>query len=94
MPKKTEKATSPVPKKKSVKSKAVEVTGAPMPLMTFPDAINALIGGASIRRVEWIDPEEYCLLKDSFLMIHRNNQFHSWLVSEGDMMARDWVVKK
>ena len=60
----------------------------------FPDAIDALIGGKKIRRLEWSDPEEYCLLKDSFLMIHREGKFHSWIVSEGDLMAIDWIIKK
>lgn len=60
--------------------------------MPFPDAIKEVMGGAKIRRVEWSDPEEYALLKDSFLMIHRNDKFHTWIVSEGDMLAIDWVI--
>ena len=62
--------------------------------MSFPEALKALIGGAKIRRIEWADQSEYGLLRDAFLMIHRNNTFHTWLVSEGDMMALDWVVTK
>lgn len=54
--------------------------------------MQAIIGGAKVRRVEWSDAGEHCLLKDSFLMIHRNDQFHNWIVSEGDMSAQDWVI--
>lgn len=61
---------------------------------TFPLAIGLIIIGKKVRRLEWSDPEEYCLLKDSFLMIHRGDKFHQWIVSEGDMMAIDWVVIK
>lgn len=53
-----------------------------------------LIGGGKIRRVEWNDADEYCLLKDSYLMIHRGGKFHTWIVSEGDLLASDWVIVK
>ena len=62
--------------------------------MKFPQAIEMLIGGAKIRREEWLDKEEYGLLKESFLMIHRGDKFHTWIVSEGDLMAQDWVIIK
>ncbi len=60
--------------------------------LTFPDAIEALIyEGKKIARLEW--PEgEYGVLKDAFLQIYRNDKFHNWIVSEGDLLAIDWVV--
>lgn len=60
--------------------------------LSFPEAVAKLIGGAKIRRLEWTDGAEFCLLKDNFLMIHRNEKFHTWIVSEGDMLAIDWVI--
>jgi len=75
---------SPLPKG----ARKIEVT------LAFPDAISLLIGGERIRRKEWSDLQEYGLLKDDFLMIHRNDKFHTWIVSEGDLMAKDWVVVK
>lgn len=60
--------------------------------LSFPNAIQAIINGKKVRRIEWSDREEYCLLKDNFLMIHRNNKFHAWIVSEGDVMAIDWEI--
>jgi len=60
--------------------------------LAFPLAIEALIGGKKIRRAEWSDNEEYCLLKDNFLMIHRNGKFHTWIVSEGDLLSLDWQI--
>ena len=62
--------------------------------MKFPQAIERLIGGAKIRRIEWASKEEYGLLKDNFLMIHRGDKFHTWIVSEGDMLSTDWVIIK
>ncbi len=60
--------------------------------LTFPDAIESLIyEGKKIARLEW--PEgEYGVLKDAFLQIYRNDKFHQWIVSEGDLLAIDWVV--
>ena len=60
--------------------------------LSFPEAMKAIIAGRKVRRVEWSDEQEYCLLKDSFLMIHRNEKFHTWVISEGDMLAIDWVI--
>ena len=59
---------------------------------SFPKAIEVLIGGQKIRRKEWGDEGEYGVLRESFLMIHRNDKFHTWIVSEGDMLALDWVI--
>ena len=60
--------------------------------LSFPDAMFAIIAGEKIRRREWLDEAEFCLLKDNFLTIHRNDKFHGWIVSEGDMLATDWVI--
>lgn len=61
-------------------------------MLSFPQAINAIIGGKSVRRKEWSDADEYGVLRDSFLMIHRAGKFHTWIVSEGDMLAIDWII--
>lgn len=74
---------SPVPKTRKV-----------IVQLSFPKAMEEIVNGKQIRRQEWGDLDEYCLLKDSFLMIHRNGKFHGWTVSEGDMLAIDWVVVK
>jgi len=60
--------------------------------LSFPNAIQAIINGKKVRRVEWSSLKEYGLLKDNFLMIHRNGKFHTWIVSEGDLLAIDWVI--
>ncbi len=82
--KKQDSSVSPVP---PVKEPNKIVTN-----LSFPNAAQAIINGSKVRRVEWADKEEYCLLKDNFLMIHRNGKFHAWIVSEGDVMAIDWEI--
>lgn len=59
----------------------------------FYDALKSLVDGAKIRRLAW-PTNEYALLKDGFLSIHRDNQFHRWLVNDGDILATDWVTDK
>ena len=86
--------------KKKLQVASEPVSASPVPVaikknpdgLAFPDAIKALIGGAKIHRKEWGDNGEYGVLKDSFLMIHRNDQDHTWIVSEGDLLAIDWVI--
>jgi hypothetical protein len=31
-------------------------------------------------------------MNNGFLMLHRNGKWHTWIVSEGDMLGQDWVV--
>lgn len=77
-----ESASSPLPSGKKFEKRVV----------AFPEAIGALIGGAKIRREEWSDASEFGLLKDQFLQIHRDGKFHNWIVSEGDLLAIDWII--
>lgn len=77
-----EKTFSPIPKK----NKTV--------VMDFPEAMRKIIEGKKITRLLWDDSEEYCLFKDGWLSIHTRNNFHKWLVNDGDLMATDWVEVK
>ena len=77
---------SPVPVKPSIPELPAS--------MNFPRAIQMIIEGKKVRRTDWTDEQEYCLLKDNFLMIHRGDRFHTWIVAEGDLLAIDWVIKK
>jgi len=82
---KQKKSQSPLPKGKIITTET---------LLSFSEATKVLSGGKKIRRKEWNDKEEYCLLKDNFLMIHRNDKFYAWIVSEGDLLAGDWEIIK
>lgn len=80
-----EKSQSPLPPKAS---KKLEIE------MSFYDALKLLANGDKIRRLEWDDREEFGLLQDTFLRIYRDGKFYNWTVSEGDMLAIDWVIFK
>ena len=80
--------SSPLPKKQSPTGKTEKLR-----LMTFPDAMKAVISGMKITRVEW--PEgEYGILDTgcNLLCVFRNNKIFGWTVSEGDLMAVDWKI--
>ena len=62
--------------------------------MSFPDAIAELIAGAKITRISWDDSSSYGIFKDGFLMIHLKGIFHKWIVNDGDLVAKDWIVVK
>ena len=60
--------------------------------MDFPEAMKAVINGKRITRVEWGDSREYGCLQNGLLVIHTKGKDHSWTVSEGDLMAHDWLA--
>jgi hypothetical protein len=76
--------TSPLPKK-------IEVKDAD-PMMTFPQAMEAVIDGKKVTRKEWEDVDSYGIMKDGFLIIHRDGKDFQWLVSEADMVASDYII--
>ena len=61
--------------------------------MSFSDAVREIIKGNKVRRLEWSDQSDYCLLKDGWLSIYINGKFHVWKISDGDMIeTQDWVI--
>lgn len=77
-------ASSPLPKKIEVKDLD--------PMMTFPESMEAVIDGKKVTRKEWEDMDSYGIMKDGFLVIHRDKKDFQWLVSEADMVAKDYIV--
>ena len=62
--------------------------------MSFPRAMEAVIDGKRVTRLEWANKNEFGELKDGFLMIHttKDGKFHQWIVNDGDLTAHDWIV--
>lgn len=74
---------SPVPKKPTIMTMVNQ--------MTLPDALREVVRGKSITRVGWMN-NDWCELRDSWLMIRRDNVWHRWIINDGDLLADDWVV--
>ena len=58
----------------------------------FSEAVNRLKHGHKITKVEWGDRDYYGVLRDGILQLHKPDGFHSWIISEADMMGEDWAV--
>ena len=81
----TKKKSSPVPKAKKVSK-----------MMTFSEAMEEVVGGKKVTKLEWERVNEYVFLKDGFLCIHHTadaeDKFHRLMVSEGDLTGKDWML--
>lgn len=58
------------------------------------DALRWLIeSGARISRREWGDVEYYGCILNGQLMLHKpDGKYYSWILSEGDISGRDWML--
>jgi len=66
-----------------------------LPLMSFPEALKLLIAGEMITKKEWGNQNIYGVLKDGFLMLHKDDgKFYRWMVGDGDLLGEDWYVRK
>jgi hypothetical protein len=76
-------SASPLPKKIEVKDET--------PMLTFLQAMEAVIEGKRVTKKEWDDVTCYAELKDGFLIIHTDKE-HQWLISQGDMEGKDYII--
>ena len=60
--------------------------------MDFVAAIECIIDGYKITKLEWANKETYGLLKDGKLMLHLPDGFHDWIISDGDLNGEDYIV--
>ena len=77
-----EYATSPLPKDKNKTE---------FEKYNFVEAIATILSGDKVTRIEWANKDIYCLIKDKFLMLHRDNKFFNWIIASEDMEASDWI---
>lgn len=78
--------SSPVPSAKQINA-----------TMTFLEAIDAIIKGHKVTRLEWNNPDIYCFTKQYsdgtfFCIATEEFSVHIWKISDGDYLANDWVV--
>ena len=73
--------------------KKEEAAGNGSATLTFPKALEEVIKGSKIYRLEWpVKDDAYGLLKDGMLMIHNDKGFFNWMISDGDLLSTDWTV--
>ena len=76
---------SPTPRKKE----AVVVNRNPM---SFGDALYEAARGRKFTKIEWENKEIYGHLVNAELRLHKNGRDHMWVVSEGDIIGKDWII--
>jgi hypothetical protein len=76
-----ETKTSPVP---FMAGKAI--------MLDFFDALKQLAAGKRITRLEWDNKMIYGVLKDGMVLMHKENEWHTWVINDGDLMGKDWIV--
>jgi len=78
-----EESMSPTPNKPTV----VAVT------YLFSDALKQILEGKKITRVEWQNKKIFGQLVNGSLMLHKEDDvYYIWQLSDGDILADDWVV--
>ena len=60
--------------------------------MTFSGALNKMIDGKSVRRLEWPEGAAGYIAPDGIMMIYREKKNYQWIVHKNDIIAVDWVV--
>jgi hypothetical protein len=61
-------------------------------VLDFPSALKEVIAGHRITKLEWDNPNDFGMLKDGFLMLYRDREWSAWLLNDGDLMGKDWIV--
>jgi len=73
------KSTSPVPKKEK--------------LLTFPEAMQAVIDGKKITKKEWGNYAFLAMINNGRLQLQKpNGKFYDWIVNDGDLLGEDWIA--
>jgi len=64
--------------------------------MNFGSAMNAVLNGERVRRLDWENEDVFLAMRDEQLMIFKpeDNMLHPLTVSAGDMAGTDWIVIK
>jgi len=61
--------------------------------MDFVEAMGLVKKGERVTRKSWNNRNNYVCLQAGLLMIYLDDcQYHSWLISEVDIYARDWTT--
>jgi len=65
-----------------------------IPQMNFGDAMNEVLKGRHVRRLEWEERNARFAIMDNQLMVYKeeDKKFHPLIVSTGDIAGEDWVV--
>jgi len=78
--------------KKEKTSSASPKASKPDNKLNFLEAMAMIVDGLTVSRKEWNQEKEYCLVQDGYLRIFKEGEFHNWIISDGDITAKDWII--
>ena len=61
-------------------------------MVDFFSALKQLAAGKRITRLEWENNMIFGVLTEGRVVIHKEDGFHDWIISDGDLMGKDWIV--
>ena len=79
----------PITQSPTPRSKEVVVNKNPM---SFGDALYETARGRKITKIEWANKEIYGYLVNAELRLYKDGRDHMWVVSEGDIIGKDWII--
>lgn len=87
-------AASPTPEEAGTPPVEEEETPA-MVMLTFSEAVAAMLKGERLSKVQWNDSQLHVYLKDGILKILNAKEGYredNWILSEADMLGTDYFV--
>lgn len=60
--------------------------------LSFYEALKCLVDGSKITRTEWENPEIYGFLNNGIVSLRKEGSDHQWIISDGDILANDWIL--
>ena len=61
-------------------------------ILDFYEAFKQLAEGKLITRIEWNNKEIFGALINGKVVLHKEDGFHIWVINDGDLIAKDWIV--
>lgn len=68
------------------------MNGSDAQTIDFAAALERIRDGERVTRLDWKDEGQYGLLHNGQLCLRLPTGLHTWIVSDGDMNAGDWIV--
>ena len=60
--------------------------------LTFYKALEKVVEGKKITKLEWDNRDEYGFMREEILHIRRNGKDHKWILSEADIVGEDYQI--
>ena len=60
--------------------------------LNFYEALKQILEGQSVTKREWDNRDINCLMSNGRLTIRRDNKFHDWILTDGDLYGEDFYV--